>query len=1219
MNKKKFSVLIALMMCMVLAFAGQAWCGPRDDAVNHAYEVLNYQWYTSGYVLLYSSTFGPQINNGVLTFSSTPYVATGNVRGIPYSLSKSGDGGGDEKTFEAYKNLTMSDKLQKSNRYWYGSSYKVSMRYGMSCATFVTDCILQGMPNNGLYIYPLTNFHKQNIWQNYVTVGSLNDEGYSKLQKGDYLYHQNGDHVRLVVENNKSAKTITYIDQTPPDGTRNGCTNKQYLSNITLSTYNGATYNGPAWKVCMQCSACLANTMGTHKATISYSSLPLYPAYYPMYVNYDGGNPNPEPDTPGINPGLLKLNASTYAKCFTLEDRKYRGGSSGSYSGYLYTDSSLSTLKSYSNWTGKDDEIWLTGVGKNSNGTIWGRISYPVDSSRVTVYVKLQNVLVSDGTITDGEPKRAVNKSGGLYKRRNSGYNSSYWIDPGDTVYLLTEDNGWCQVMYPITGASYWRIAWLEKNDYLKVIGEQLEITKVPDRSVPIVVAGQYFSFQCEANSDVTIWSRGAGTIPSGEESRCEATLPPGLSINSSTGLISGTIGHSSKGKSANLSIVYKFKVNASKFPYSAAKEASIEVWEPPVITTNGTLPNGTLNKPYEQTITAEGTAFGMEWKLKSGSLPPGLELKESSSTRIADRRTVTITGTPTRAGTYTFTLKLSSLVDAPETTTTKTFTITVSGGNDVPDPILYIDYTLKNGKVGQYYSDWVIARGRPSINRATYTGNLPDGMNLVRSGMRIYLRGTPEKSGTFNFTIKAYSDYGYASKNLSVYIAPANNRPFADSSMSYDYGYFIKGKLGVPYSDYDYVRGGTSPYDSSVVKGILPPGLSLSQSGNKIWLRGTPTRYGTYTFTIRALGSHNGYVEKEFTINIADNASYARAGAGEEPDKPTKPKILTTKLPYAAARSMYTVQFEASGTTPVKWSLVNDEIPEGFNLSETGELSGFAAEAGKIKFKVKAENSVGSVTKNITLTVKPQKPAITTQSIYDGVVGEPYTFTFEAEGTEPIKWSKSGSIPSGLKLDSKTGELYGTPKKAGTFTFKVKAKNKGGTDTVQMTMVINTEEPDKTSSVSASSFVQSAVESRSSVNTELFVIADGEETEDDVITDAGQPLTFKIGAWADEAGDEVKVSDVQIYVNDEPVNDVSVAEDGTFTLPGEYVSGEFSVYAKAKHEDSELETSDINVTAEAQDEEISLSDSDSSGSCSINLFGLTGLALCALMAFRKK
>ncbi len=744
----------------------------------------------------------------------------------------------------------------------------------------------------------------------------------------------------------------------------------------------------------------------------------------------------------------------------------------------------------------------------------------------------------------------------------------------------------------------------------------KLEITKVPNDSG--TVAGQYYTFQCEANGDVSVWSRGTGTIPSGASSYSKSTMPPGLAIGSRTGLISGTVQHTSEGKSSFMPIRYYFKVNASSFSSSATKDAYIPVYEPPVITTNSTLPNGRLNEAYSQTITAEGTEKSMEWKLKSGSLPDGLNIDVNDS---RNKRTLTISGTPTREGTYTFTIKLYNLVGNPETTTEKTFTITI--GNDIPDPELYIDYTLMNGKVGEYYIDWVIARGRPSINRFTYSGDIPSGLILVRSGMNIYLLGTPKESGTFDFTIKVYSDYGYALKNLRVYISPAivpPYRPFPDPNMSFRYGYFLKGKLGVPYSDYDYVIGGSSPYTVSTVKGILPPGLHLFQQGSKTLLQGTPTRYGTYTFTIRALGSHNGYVEKELTLVIADNPSYARSGAGEEPDKPTRPKIVTTKLPYAAARNMYTVQLEASGTTPITWSLLNDEIPEGFNLSETGELSGFALEAGRIKFKIKAENSVGSVTKSITLTIKPQKPAITTQALIDGVVGMPYSFTLEAEGTDPITWYKSGSMPSGLRVDKKTGEIYGTPKKAGTYTFKIKAKNKGGTDTVTMQMVINAEEQEKSSAVKSSALVIRDDNAFSTVNTELFVINGDEETDDDIVTEAGTPLTFKVGEWTDESGETVEVSNVKVYVNDELVEGAEVSDNGTFILPGDYVNGEISVCARASYGDSELETTDINVTAEVSSEETSseLEDS-SSGSCSINLFGLSGLALCALMAFRKK
>ena len=479
---------------------------------------------------------------------------------------------------------------------------------------------------------------------------------------------------------------------------------------------------------------------------------------------------------------------------------------------------------------------------------------------------------------------------------------------------------------------------------------------------------------------------------------------------------------------------------------------------------------------------------------------------------------------------------------------------------------------------------------------------------------------GTPTESGTFEFTITVYSDYGYANKTFRVYIAPEETRPYPDPNLSIVYT-LCNGSLGNTYGVYVRVSGGTSPYTVQAVSGTLPPGLSAVVEDNKIWIRGVPARYSStpYTFRLRVTGAHNGYAEKDLKIKISNNSAYSLAGAGE-PDKPTKPKLLTKKLPNAAVGNEVNVQLEAYGTTPITWSC--EDVPEGFIFTDTGVIMGVPMEAKNIRFRVTAANSVGSVTKNFTLKVKPEKPLITTLALPDGVAGMPYEFTAEASGTEPIKWSKSGKFPAGLKIDNKTGTISGTPKKAGTYKFRLKAKNKGGTDIVQMTMLINAEEQDKTSSVSASSFAQAVqvkTESRGSVNTELFVIADGEETEDDVITDAGEPLTFRIGTWIDDAGDEIEASDVQICINDEPVNDIEVSEDGTFTLSGEYVSGEFSVSAKAKHGDSELETSDINVTAENQNEDIALSDSDSSGACNMNIFGFAGLALCALIAFRKK
>jgi hypothetical protein len=68
----------------------------------------------------------------------------------------------------------------------------------------------------------------------------------------------------------------------------------------------------------------------------------------------------------------------------------------------------------------------------------------------------------------------------------------------------------------------------------------------------------------------------------------------------------------------------------------------------------------------------------------------------------------------------------------------------------------------------------------------------------------------------------------------------------------------------------------------------------------------------------------------------------------------------------------------------------------------------------------------------------------ITTTSLPDGTVGQPYSATFQVTGgNPPYRWwySPGGSLPRGLHVTSATGVLSGIPKRAGTHsvTFRVR------------------------------------------------------------------------------------------------------------------------------------------------------------------------------------
>ena len=74
-------------------------------------------------------------------------------------------------------------------------------------------------------------------------------------------------------------------------------------------------------------------------------------------------------------------------------------------------------------------------------------------------------------------------------------------------------------------------------------------------------------------------------------------------------------------------------------------------------------------------------------------------------------------------------------------------------------------------------------------------------------------------------------------------------------------------------------------------------------------------------------------------------------------------------------------------------------------------------------------------------------KLVIGTSSLPDGKVGESYPGLLGAYGgTPPYSWSlTSGELPSGLHLNSSTGEIYGTPTTVGTSYFIVRADDSAG------------------------------------------------------------------------------------------------------------------------------------------------------------------------------
>ena len=89
-----------------------------------------------------------------------------------------------------------------------------------------------------------------------------------------------------------------------------------------------------------------------------------------------------------------------------------------------------------------------------------------------------------------------------------------------------------------------------------------------------------------------------------------------------------------------------------------------------------------------------------------------------------------------------------------------------------------------------------------------------------------------------------------------------------------------------------------------------------------------------------------------------------------------TAPNIITDTLPDGKVGEAYSQTLTANGTTPIKWSISGGARPDGLTLDETtGEISGTPTTAGTAKFTVKAENSAGSDTKELSITITKAAP----------------------------------------------------------------------------------------------------------------------------------------------------------------------------------------------------------------------------------------------------
>lgn len=434
------------------------------------------------------------------------------------------------------------------------------------------------------------------------------------------------------------------------------------------------------------------------------------------------------------------------------------------------------------------------------------------------------------------------------------------------------------------------------------------------------------------------------------------------------------------------------------------------------IITTS--LSSGNEGTPYFAYLDALAGYPPYNWGLVTGTLPVGLLIDSSGF----------ISGTPATgsSGTYTFTIQVADDVGAVDT---QVLTLEI---NSAGTPTI-TTITLPPVIVGNSYNQTVAVTGGtpPYVDWTITNGILPPGLIIDLTGL---ISGIPTTPGNYSFTVNVEDTAG----NIGNQILSILVQSVAPTITTIN---LLSGTSGVAYSDTIYASGGTTPYTNwQITIGTLPPGLLLSGTPTNASISGTPISAGVYNFTASVTDSAGAVDTQNLSITIIDG---------------TIPTISTTELNFAPTNAAYSETLQASGgSLPYNWSILSGDFPTGLTLnSSTGEISGIPTSNGSYVFTIQLVDATGKIDTQLLSIVVGNfiLPSITTDLLPFGTVGSFYSSHVQGSGGRfPYNWGIIGALPSGLTINSLTGEISGTPSISGSYTFNVLLQDGDGLIDVQ-------------------------------------------------------------------------------------------------------------------------------------------------------------------------
>ncbi|KAG1467524.1 hypothetical protein G6F57_012974 [Rhizopus arrhizus] len=477
--------------------------------------------------------------------------------------------------------------------------------------------------------------------------------------------------------------------------------------------------------------------------------------------------------------------------------------------------------------------------------------------------------------------------------------------------------------------------------------------------------------------------------------------FPPGTTTQTITVLVNGdTTVEPDETFQVNLSN----PVNASVADGSAV--VTIVSDDAPVVVGPTVLPPAKAGVAYSQTFSATGGTGSYTYAL-SGTLPTGLTFNTSTGT---------LSGTPTQAGTFSFSVSATDSSPTPNMGTAF-YGLIVSG------PTLALPGAALPAAVrGQPFSS---NRGPVSGGNAPYTisgtGVLPTGLAISPNGV---ISGTPTAVGTFNFTVVARDSTSGTgapfdvTENLTITVA--ESLPLAGNST-------LSVGFNAPAANVALILSG-GPATSLTLAAAPTHGTALVTGPTTISYQPATGYAGSDSFSYTATGPGGTSTPATVTVTVADPTITIGASGGF---------TAVAGMPYSQTFTW------SGGSAPFSGYQVSN-LPAGLSVTATtansATVSGTPTASGTFNINASArDSSTGNgpytVGQLFSLVVAGPSLSATPAVLPTATAGNPYQQAITATGgIAPYQVALTGTLPVGMSFNAASGTLSGTPTQSGTF-----------------------------------------------------------------------------------------------------------------------------------------------------------------------------------------